>query len=117
MCLIVIPYTSSQSSVHPFSCYLKRFLNITKHVILLSFYRDYTGSAVSLLVGNGAGVNNNLNEALSTPLHLAVTQHNEAAVQSLVVCDGCDVNVQVYNFVCNEVRQLFSPLSYFKVAT
>lgn len=49
-----------------------------------------------LLVTAGANVNAKDDETKSTPLHLAVQQDNQKAVEALTKFPHCEVNSQVY---------------------
>ena len=58
-------------------------------------FRDESGEALKLLLERGFDPNVQHGNNKSTPLHSAVQEENETAVQILTQCLNCDVNLQV----------------------
>jgi len=56
---------------------------------------DKSGECALLLVTAGANINARDADTKSTPLHLAVQQNNEKAVEALTEFQHCDANLQV----------------------
>jgi len=59
------------------------------------YYSDKSGLCVVLLLTANANVNVSDNKTKSTPLHLAIQQNNEKAVEELTKFQHCDASLQV----------------------